>query len=78
MSCLFDVFVRQYGSDAPLLTVTIDPSRPQDIGKEDEHTEGMIASHSQESEEFTIFDLKRAIYQQGKPSFSDSILQVTI
>ena len=46
MSCLFDVFVRQYGSDAPLLTVTIDPSRPQDIGKEDEHSEGMIASHS--------------------------------
>jgi very-long-chain enoyl-CoA reductase len=26
MSGLFDVFVRQYGSESPLLTATIDPS----------------------------------------------------
>jgi hypothetical protein len=40
MSCLFDVFVRQYGSDAPLLTVTIDPTRPQDTGTDDQPAQG--------------------------------------
>jgi hypothetical protein len=65
MTRLFDVFVRQYSSDAPLLTVTIDPTRPQDTSTEGEHTEGMICENDPQDDVFTIFDLKRAIYQQG-------------
>ena len=39
---LFDVFVRQYGTDAPILAATIDPSRPQDCDAADDEPEFQI------------------------------------